>query len=1072
MWNRNILNTQIFINTLIINTMRNLFTTLKSLVAVAIAASMTLAACSYDDTAIKNKIDKVEKDLTALTERVNALEQKLNAEAPTLEDLLDGKLVVTEVTTDADGNTILKLSDGSTVTVLAGCDCVPCDCEPVEPCDCDPLEYRVVDGVLEVSADGENWIALGVAPECVIAEAVVNDDNTLTLTLADGSTFTVVKADLIEFDATRGSLYVKPGETKEITFTINDAVADVNVMNQPLGWKAEIVLAPADEDAAEGDEEVDPGMGVMAAGGTDFVLRITAPSQALVDGGIAEKVGAITVHFNSNGGACKVGKIAVELAALLLEVDKEGNVTVTNTLVDTYEYEEWGVIYETSQFNNYYFTIMPLEYYTEDLASLYNASWWEWNVPAAAGFINNFFYNVNSEYNTYDKATYVEGENEQWIFKASIKEIIGILDWYGALTYEGESFAVIVTPCDVNAYGAPIMEQSQVAIFKQLSVKAEVAETTWNNVYLNASLRGATAYQFNINTKAELDQYIYDWQYYADEKEYYETYIYYWQNYGSQFGSHRVATDVKADGIAFNDLINYGEEYPWAYELAPNTEYKVAILAEQDGKTEYTYEDLYIFSFTTKDIVAASTPFEYTIALNEEDTNYLNIYADVTVPETAVAVYSAWYNESFVTDEELKDALLNDGWIKNDFSEGYTYNVNTSVYEAGSTKYLGLLILDAEGNYSTGWAELKSKEPVYNAATLTIESVEFLTDGTGVANVTLGGIDGLEVTEYVVFAAKMSGYYKKSEEELQELSYNDIYYSQKYTTNPFVLAKYDYSSTTVTDGETYQIAVAARFADNTVSNVAYGEYTYGSVPELNFTIAEDLGDNKWKFSNADGEYVTVPFYSALAAGTYAPYDGYNVNSCEVYAPELGFVYDGAASWFSTGNDIVVTEAAGVYTVVIKFAGCDVANGYAAKNCVATFVGSLGGDNGGNEGGEADGSIVMTTLGTSYMADTFCKAFPFSDESGNNAVTLVVDNHSAVINDFPAANSYATFQSSVSYITQGTHFSFVNQSLKVNGVAYANDAVSNVSLSVVNGDTKAMTLTFTVNGEEYTFKYNN
>ena len=47
----------------------------------ALVAAMALASsCSYDDTAIKNDIEQIKEDLTALTERVAALEQKLQDE--------------------------------------------------------------------------------------------------------------------------------------------------------------------------------------------------------------------------------------------------------------------------------------------------------------------------------------------------------------------------------------------------------------------------------------------------------------------------------------------------------------------------------------------------------------------------------------------------------------------------------------------------------------------------------------------------------------------------------------------------------------------------------------------------------------------------------------------------------------------------------------------------------------------------------------------------------------------------------------------------------------------------------
>ena len=52
---------------------------------------------------------------------------------------------------------------------------------------------------------------------------------------------------------------------------------------------------------------------------------------------------------------------------------------------------------------------------------------------------------------------------------------------------------------------------------------------------------------------------------------------------------------------------------------------------------------------------------------------------------------------------------------------------------------------------------------------------------------------------------------------------------------------------------------------------------------------------------------------------------------------------------------------------------------------------------------------------------------------------------------------------------GSHFSFVNKTLKVNGVTYANDAISNAKLTVV--EATSITVEFTVDGEDYKFVYN-
>ncbi|MBE6175931.1 MAG: hypothetical protein E7146_02915 [Rikenellaceae bacterium] len=852
--------------------MRKIFTTLKSVVALAIIASMTLAAsCSYDDSAINNRVDKVEKDLAALTERVAALEKRLGEEVEALTALINGKVVVTEVTKDAEGNTVINLSNGEKVTVLAGC-----DCEPSTPCECDPLEYRVVDGVLEVSADGENWIAVKVAPECVVAEVVVNDDNTVTITLANGEEFTVVKAELIEFESTRAQAFVKAGQTKEIPFTVNDAVVDINIMNQPLGWKATVEAAVAEEETPEGDEEetpegdenVVPDMGVLAAGGANFVLKVTAPASDFVASGHADKEGFVSVHFNTASGACKVAKLQVNLAEITLDVDKAGNVTITNTLVDSYIYSDWwGNSELVTEFNNYYLAVMTLDDYTEDLESIYNASWGEFNVPCAGGWINNIYMNLNDRN---PMTVYEEGVTESWTVVATVEEIIDYLDYYGDLTYEGESFMVLVIPTDVENGSKLLLDQALAAPFKQLNVTVveNEDEREFNNVYFNAKLRGGLAYHLYPVAVAEIEEYIAQ-EYYASIEEFFEQAMqqYVAQPNWSSFG-FKVSEDLVAENIALMDLLGYTLDYEPYFATAPNTEYVMAIFTEQDGKTEYTGEDLEYVYFSTADIVEAATPAEYTIEYNDQRT-YTNIGVDVTVPEDTAVAYTRWYEEEQVELDLLKADLIENGYDRTDFEMGYTFSTSTDAEKPAEARYLGLLIVNGDGEYTLVQEEYTSKDAVYNEATLAIEKVEFPGDGT--ALVYFSGIEGLEI-DYIHFyssdVANTSTYYKNlTKEELANISYSDdwLYRKAEDNSNPVVIPS-DVTWKTFEAGKTYKFALGVAFTDGTVSNCAYLEVEC-ALPEGAFTPVRAEYDMKFETcGNNDSEYY-VKVYNE--AGDYA-----------------------------------------------------------------------------------------------------------------------------------------------------------------------------------------------------------
>ena len=413
--------------------MRKIFTSLKSVVSAVVIAAMAFSvSCSYDDTAINNRVDKVENNLKALTERVDALEKKLGTEVESLKALIDGKVVIVEVTTDEAGNTTIKLSDGKTITVLAAEN---------------TLQYRVVDGVLEVSADGENWVAVEVAPEQVVADVVLNEDGTVTVKLANGDEFTVVKAELIECEAARNGVYVLPGESKEIALSINDAVVDINIMNQPLGWSASI------EEATEAPETGDEG-GVapmpLAAGGKNYVVKINAPAASFKE---AAKEGVVSVHFNTAAGACKVLSVNVNVAELTLSIDKDV-ITLTNSIVTTTTHPMMGT---RTDFVDFYIGVVS------------KADWDENGYESYADYTmrNSGFSNVLQPL-----TEYVDGvtEVESYTFTAEqLQEMV----W--GLEFElGQSYYIFVTPDYNPQTWEPDLKKAIMVEYKNVLIKAVI----------------------------------------------------------------------------------------------------------------------------------------------------------------------------------------------------------------------------------------------------------------------------------------------------------------------------------------------------------------------------------------------------------------------------------------------------------------------------------------------------------------------------------------------------------------------------------------------------------------------
>ena len=989
--------------------MRKFFTTLKSVVAATLIAAMALSSCSpYDDSGLVNEMEQIKDKLEALTNRVAALETKLQSEVDAVKALINEQVVITGVEKDADGNQTITLSNGETITVLAP---VGCTCEPSEPCTCDPLQYRVVDGVLEVSADGNDWVAInGVTAECVVASIVVNEDGTATVTLADGTSFTTAVAELVEFEAAKSSLYVKFAETVAIPFAINDAVQDINVMNTPLGWKAEIV-------------------DTRAVGGMDYVLNITGPAKNFAE--YAEKSGKVAIHFNTAAGACKVMSVDVELAAIDLQVDKAGNITIVNTLVDKYDRENWGVTEHVEEFNNYYFAVVGIEDYEAcggDLESVFNSNWGEFNIPAAASFIQNFFTNVGE--NGYENAIYQDGVNEKWTVNFTVAEAIDYLDWYGQMTYEGNSFMVCVIPTDVKNAGNLIWEEMVAVPFKQLalSIVENVDARAFNNAYFDVTLRGGVAYHLYPMSMKDVNDYVEVYQYYPSMEDlfwdYLNSYLQYpnWYSFGFE-----IAEDVVETNISLSDLLAYTYDY-YSFETKPATDYVMALFTWEDGKTEYTKEDLKFFYFSTGELTAADPAFEATYELNDDHGLY-TVAVDLSVPENVAALYTRWYDNEMGQSDLVED-LINNGYGRDAAdleANQYTVYVGTSVSDPGTTKYLGVLMIDADGNYTATQFPVKSAELVINETyTPTIESVTFDSEG---AHILVGGIDGAEVKayKYYIISTTGSSYYQKTEEQLFDVAYSNDWLYQSSETNPILAtrtADYTYSFAA---GATYKVAVGVQFADGSYSNCVYGEYVNDVPPTALTSVVASFveTDPNWCYLTLTAETGDVITTSAGNGGVNYLNEGvWDYQNYYSSGFALGNTYMNNTTWVDSIQITVAYTEAGQYNLkVVTSKGV-----FAYEGAIEGLI--VPGFEGGDEPGEGEepGDEELFLTFTSGAAEVYDSYNDFNVYLYGEGLEMCLNFFQCCTNNFIPEGQYA-----VGYISGACIFAPGYSWVKIDGV---------------------------------------
>lgn len=760
--------------------MRKIFTSLKSVVSAVVIAAMAFSvSCSYDDTAINQRVDKVEKDLAALTERVGALESKLQTEVDALEALINGKVVIVDVIAGEDGTTVIKLSDGKTITVVNECkyvacdhECTPCDCDnlkyrvvdgvlevsadgetwiPVNPeenpCDCDNLLYRVIDGVLEVSADGETWVAInGVAADQVVVDVVLNEDGTATIKLATGEQFTTIKAELIECEAARTGVYVLAGSSREVAFSVNDAVVDINIMNQPFGWSATIEEAPEAPEAPEAGDGGAIAPMPLAAGGKNYVLTINGPAASLKE---AAKEGVVSVHFNTAAGACKVLSIDVNLAELTLSVDMAGNITLTNTLAESAGVDEMGN--PMFDFVDFHIGIVDAADYAtygdHVFAETFDDYEYEYTANVASTQRTTGFQNI------VDLMFYEDGVCEKESYTLTVDQLAGA--FWPKYNFElGKEYIIFATTETemVSYVEHPILTNAVKASYRRVSVEAKIVEdsVTWNNATAEFNLAGYNLFTVGWIPVAMLDEFVLNG---LAENRNSALAFYLAADRGYMNGA--LLPETKGTyKLAELAAISMTE---WAPEILSDTEY-LFFVYPFNAQTEM---EMYTHQFVKENLVNCGTFRTAALKLGNFDAG---AKIEATVEEDAVgftATFSkdvvtvAWVvsETSYVDSEEAASAILNnfytefvtfDEEIENPSVDGY------KSYWNGRPEplYLAMLAINAGGEYVYVEYEFKEEgEPEEPETPETPEEpVVASAKASLVTDTTFGGFNPYDVT--------------------------------------------------------------------------------------------------------------------------------------------------------------------------------------------------------------------------------------------------------------------------------------------------------------------------------------
>ncbi len=634
--------------------MRKIFANLKSVVALAVVAAMTLSvSCMYDDTALTKRVDKVEKSLAALTEKVNGL----SGQEGTLDSLLAGKLVITGVTTNEAGNTVVTLSNGESFTVLA---------------EANTLKYRTENGALEISVDGETWVAVTANAACLVKEVRTNENGTVTVVFADGTEFTSAVAELIECAATRTAVYVLPESTKAVPFTINDAVEDINVMNQPLGWTATV-------EAAE----------TRAAGGAEYVLNITGPAKGFE---YAAKEGLVSVHFNTAAGACKVMNVAVSLAELTLSIEN-GVVTLTNSVA----YEQtnrWGETY--TDFADFAIGVMEASAYKQYGDKVFVETFDDWDGAYLANV--NFTHRTSGFQNVVDLMYYEDVNCEKESYTFTVEQLAAMM--YPVYNFElGGEYIIFVTFDTelVNYYEHPVLTNALMVDYKNTVMSANYVSSTTNGAVYEFNLAGYTHYVLGWVMKQELDQYI-EWGVVSSLAEYLSL-------FAADMGGVRglPGTLVAGPLAGTYNLADLESMLGWTPEIYSDTEYcfyiyPLNIESEMDLYAAVDAANVFEFgTFTTTGLVAGDFDAiaEYEVSSLNVRSLVVNAYFNEDAEVTKFAY--EWFEAPALDEEERIATMLENAYF---FTvDEYNSFVEAEYYSPVYPAYLGIIAVNAAGEY-------------------------------------------------------------------------------------------------------------------------------------------------------------------------------------------------------------------------------------------------------------------------------------------------------------------------------------------------------------------------------------
>lgn len=818
---------------------------LKAGLAVLMAVSFVLSSCTkenyyendYDDSELKNQIDLI-------IEKLYDLEERMNSEIQALKQMLSGKLLISDVSTDAStGITTITLSDGYEFQLLPEKDLKSYVTYITLSDGIDYWAYIDDEGSkqLFLDKDGEAIPVVSDAPEVVVK---------------DGDTFLVIGG--VEYPLTGNSVFSDyelitdelTGEVYAVTFTFGEDMTFTVTVDgaagfffvKPSGWSTTPI---SDYYVAEGLTE---RVRVEARGVVDYVLQIPDGWRVKefvdYDGSIAFDVTAPSVELIASGVAAAEGDLKV------VAVLEGGKATVAKLYVSTEPFKEMAVTYGKANL------------------SMYNGlQKFVYGVCAAADFDEAaVFTTAEGLLEVYD---YPDG------FSVSDADLSDhdLSEVAGAALEPGTEYVFWAIPAlyyyTESEAGYYLKEGTLVSkTFTFASVRFEVGGASFRDAQLSMELKGVDSYYADVLPKE--DFLLEDLLYCLNIPGYYTA----------------LTTPMEYEGSVFT----FADVTP-----EPETEYVAWMVVAEEGKT-YTAADVVVCEFSTLTLTAGST---VEVSYSGVETKPLEVSATLSA-KGAENIYYAFLTKTdaakYADDAARAKYLFESG--KSVTAE--TVNVKASDFITKmkpATDYVLMAVAsDADGKYG--------KVLVYDCATTAITynslsvQLEVVTNDPGnvVVNISSEGAAGFVywIGKTSDNTWKSSNYLGGSAESAQEYMFLN---ADQYRITS-LMEKYPVvdGSITMTDLEMkvdYVVVAMAKDKDGGMSKANALFFTTRAVA-IGQVVTSD--DTKWEAARPTVEWNDAMFLAGNGnmPGAYGFY-------VTVPADYTAYVLAGTDSYLNEGN---------------------------------------------------------------------------------------------------------------------------------------------------------------------------